>query len=249
MAAFPLGHGDLVALLGERRAVGGQVHGLAVREDFLELGAGHARPGAHRAGVQMHEGAAGGRIVADAAHLLLHGGGPQLGQGNAGNEEVHGIAAHMLGIVGDAGRLGGQHGIGCGRTIGRDNVDGLGGAHFLVDLPNQVEQARVHLGGLIAPPVAQELVELVEARLDILPIALEDDARGFPGMGVIEVERALSRGLDRRGRQQSRNADDRSGKKPRGTPPIDKPHNRHAKLCPVHSSDMVDVSAQFARIS
>src|SRR5690606_35003555 len=115
----------------------------------------------------------------DAANLAFHGRSAQLGQRDAGNVEVHRGAAHMLGIVSNARRILGQHGVGGGGAIGGDDVDRLGAADVLIDLPDEVEQARVHLGRFVATPVAQEIVKLVQAGLNILTVALEDDARGF----------------------------------------------------------------------
>ncbi len=78
------------------------MQGPAVGEDLLQLRPGHARPGAHIAGIHMDEGAAGGGVEADAADLVLHRGFAELGQVHPGNEHIHRLAAHVLRIVGDA---------------------------------------------------------------------------------------------------------------------------------------------------
>ncbi len=234
MAALPLGHGDLIALLGQRLAVGGQVHGLAVGEEVLELGPGHARPGADRTGVEVDEGAAGGRVVADAADLLAHRHGAQLVERNARDEEIHGVALGVLAVLGDAVRLGAQHLVGGRRAIGGDDVDGLAGAHFLVHFPHEVEEARVHLGGLVAAPVAQEMIEFVEAGLDVLTVALEDDARGLLGVGVVEVKRPFGCRLGRHhGRRQGHDKTYQARQcKADYLLTFTDPHPRHAKLSP-----------------
>ena len=79
--------------------------------------------------------------------------------------------------------------VGLGRAVGRDDVDRLAGADFLVDHPEEVEEGRVHLGRLLVPPVGEEEVELAQAALVVLAVALEGEAAGFAGMGMVEVER------------------------------------------------------------
>ncbi|MNT47418.1 hypothetical protein D3C72_1841320 [compost metagenome] len=68
-----------------------------------------------------------------------------------------------------------------------------------VDFPHQVEQARIHLGRLVATPVAQEPVDLLQPLRIIATVALVGDLRLFLRMDEIELERArLAGGLDGR---------------------------------------------------
>jgi hypothetical protein len=113
----------------------------------------------------------------------------------------------VLAVLGDAAGGAAQHGVGLGRAVGRDHVDGLARIRFAVDLPEDVEQARVHLGRLVHPPVAQEPVELLEPVLVVGAAAAEGHRRRFAGVGVEEAQRAgLARGLrvprHRRGREK-----------------------------------------------
>ena len=189
VALVPLGLGVAAALGGEHAAVGGDVQRPAVGEDLLELRGRHPRPGANGAGIEVDEGAARGRIVADAADLVLHRGFAQQLERDAGNVEVHRLAVHVLRILGDAGGFGAQHAVGFGRAVGRDDVDRLAGVDLLVDQPEEVEEGRIHLRLLLVPPVGEEAVELAQGALIVAAVALEGEAGGFAGMGVVEIER------------------------------------------------------------
>ncbi len=155
----------------------------------------------------MDERRTGARIIADAADLVAHADAAQLGQGNAGNVEVHRAAKHVLALLGNAG-VGGtrtQHGVGCRRTISGDDGDILARTGGAINLPDQVEQARVHLGRLVTAPVPQENIQLLQALRIEATISLEDDFGLFTGMNVIKLERAgFSRCLRRRQRQDNR---------------------------------------------
>jgi hypothetical protein len=166
------------------------MHGAAVREDLGERLIVHAWPVAHAAGVQMHEGGARGRIEADAAALQAQAGGANFRQRHARNVEVHRMAERVLAVTGHAGRAAAEHGVGAGRTVGGDDVDRLLAVDVAVDLPEDVEQATIHLGLFLAAPVAEEVVELLQRLFVIAPVALEGNGEVFAGMGVVEGEGA-----------------------------------------------------------
>ena len=94
VALFDVGAGQLISL--QRGAVGGDVHGAAVREDAGQLVVGHARPVADAAGIEMDEGRSRGRIEADAAALQAQAGEADLLERHVRNVEVHGVAEHVL---------------------------------------------------------------------------------------------------------------------------------------------------------
>jgi hypothetical protein len=85
------------------------VDGLAVREQRHELSAGHAGPGAHAAGVEMDETVRGIRIEADAAVLQPHGDRAHAGHLDIGDVEIHGLAGHVLAVLGHCPRAAPQH--------------------------------------------------------------------------------------------------------------------------------------------
>ncbi len=111
-------HRQCLLIAGQRLAVGGNVNGLAVRKQRQQFAAAHARPVAHIADIHMHERRAGPGIIANAADLVTHTDGTQLGKRDTGDEIVHRAAKHMLALLGNAARTGTQHGVGRGRTIG-----------------------------------------------------------------------------------------------------------------------------------
>ena len=181
---------EIVAL--QRTSIGGDMDRLAVREHAHELVVRHARPVADVAGVEMHEGRAGGGVETDAAALQAKPGEPDLLKRHAGNEEIHRVAEHVLAEARDAGmrRAAAQHGVGLGRAIGRDDLDRLLGVDVASDLPQDVEQMRVHRGRILAAPVAEEVVEFLQRVGVVATVALEGDGEVFAGMSVVEGEGA-----------------------------------------------------------
>ena len=100
--------------------------------------------------------------------------------------EIHGLAEHVLAVLGDRARAAAEHRVGRGRAIGGSDMDRRARADLPIDLPEGVEQARVHAGRLVAAPVAQDPVELLEAARVILAVAPEGDGGAFPGVDVVE---------------------------------------------------------------
>ncbi|MNI39714.1 hypothetical protein D3C73_939040 [compost metagenome] len=94
----------------------------------------------------MHEGRTGGRIETDAADLRLHGKLAKRRDLDARNVEIHRLAQHVLAFLGNPGgaRATAQHVVGGRRAIGRNDTDIVRGAAALVNLPDEIEQARVH---------------------------------------------------------------------------------------------------------
>ena len=62
---------------------------------------------------------------------------------------------------------------------------------FLIDLPNQIEQYRIHLRAFIASPVAQKAVQLAQTFRIIPAIAFEGDGCCFLGMGIVQGEGSI----------------------------------------------------------
>ena len=165
------------------------MHGAAVREHPRQLVVVHARPVPDAAGVEMHEGRARRWIEADAAALQAKPGVADLLQRYAGNEEIHRVAQHVLAGARHAGGAAAQHRVGCGGTVGRNNLDGLFGIDVAGDFPEDVEQPAVHIGLVLAAPVAEEVVDLLHRVFVVSATALERDGQVFAGMGVVEGQR------------------------------------------------------------
>ena len=149
----------------------------------------HPRPGAHRADVEVDERAVGLRVPADAAALHLHADRPDLVDRDVGEVEVHRLAEHVLAVLGHRAGAAAQGGVGLGRAVGRDDVDGVLRADGAVGLPHHVEQARVHLGRLVEAPVAQEPVQLLQGGPVVAPVTLERDRGALLGVLVEDRDR------------------------------------------------------------
>ena len=194
-AALDVGAGQLIAL--HRTAIGGQVDGTSIREHPGELIVGHARPVTDAAGVEMDEGRSRGRVEADAAALQAEPGGADLLQRHVRDVEVHRVAEHVLAEARHAGRAAAEHGVGGGGAVGGDDLDRLLAVDVAVDFPEDVEQMPIHRGRVLAAPVAEEVIDLLERLFVVAPVALEGDGEVFVGMGVVEGEGA---GFVQRGR-------------------------------------------------
>ena len=166
------------------------MHGAAIREDPRELIVGHARPVADAADVEMYERRSGGGVEADAAALQAQSGVADLFEGHAGDEEIHRVALHVLAVARHSRRAAAEHGVGGRRAIGGDDLDRLFAVDVAVDLPDDVEQPAVHRGGVLAAPVAQEVIEFLQRGFVVAAVALEGDGEVFAGMGVVEGEGA-----------------------------------------------------------
>ena len=166
------------------------MNGPSVREHPGELIVGHARPVTDAAGVEMNEGRSRGRVEADAATLQAEAGGADLLQRHVRNVEVHRVAEHVLAEARHAGRAAAEHGVGGGGAVGGDDLDRLLAVDVAVDFPEDVEQMPIHRGGVLAAPVAEEVIELLESFFVVAAVALEGDGEIFVGMGMVEGEGA-----------------------------------------------------------
>ncbi|MNT10291.1 hypothetical protein D3C72_1451120 [compost metagenome] len=186
---------------------------IAVREDADEFLAAHARPGANATDIHVHEGRPRGRIEADAADLHLHADFTKAGKLHAGDIKVHGLAEHMLAFFGDAFGARPQETVGLRRAEGRNDVDVIGRATAAINFPDEIEKARVHACRLVATPVAQESVQLLQALLVIFSIALEGDDRLLACMDIIQFEAArLGGGFRRRNTYEGHCGEHQAGK-------------------------------------
>ena len=203
-ALFDLGAGKLIAL--QRVAVGGNMHGAAVREYADQLIVGHARPVTDAAGIEMDEGRSRCRIESDAAALQAEPGEADLLKRHVRNVEIHGVAQHVLAEARHARRTAAEHGVGGGGAVGGNDLDRLLAVDVAVDFPEDVEQMTIHRGLFLAAPVAEIVIELFQRLFVVTPVALEGDGEVFIGMGVVERKGAgfVQRGriMDRSGSRQ-----------------------------------------------
>src|SRR5688500_10778451 len=127
----------------------------------------------HASGVEVDERRPRARVEADAAGLHAEADGAALREVDTRNEEVECLALHMEAVLGDAVTPFAQPGVGLGRAVAGYDLDGLGRAGLLIDLPHQVEEVRVHLGRVVLADVAQDAVDLCQAVLVVNAMALE----------------------------------------------------------------------------
>src|SRR4029077_17740161 len=94
-----------------------------------------------------------GRIESDPAGLRAHGDIANTPGADVEKMRVNRLALHMRRMLGHLSRPPAQHRVGLRRTVAGENVDRLGRPGLAIDLPDDVEEMRVHLRWLVAPPV------------------------------------------------------------------------------------------------
>ena len=187
------GAGALACLVGgqslfiarQRTAVARHVQRLAVREQADQFLAADARPVAHIADIHVDEWRARSRVVADAAALHLEPDVAQFLQRHAGDVEVHRLAEHVLAFLGDTAAAAAQHRVGGRRAIAADDLDVVRRTALMIRFPHQIEQPRIHLGRLVAAPVAQDDVDLAQTFRIVAAVALVDDLGLFVRVQVL----------------------------------------------------------------
>mgnify|MGYP000906992241 CR=1 FL=1 len=149
--------------------------------------------------------AVGTRIVTHATHAAHQRAVADGGELHIGEAEVNGLALHVLALGRNMAANAVQEGVGGGRTIAADNLDRNLRAHVGMQFPQQVDGARIDGDGFVAAPVAQHVVDLLEAVLDELAVALVDGGDRLLGVDVVEGDGALAglggdhlKGSDRR---------------------------------------------------
>src|SRR5581483_3856004 len=106
----------------DRLAVGGNVFRVARWEQRREFEPWDARPHAYAAGIDVHEGHARGRIVANAAPFPHEGGIAQHFDGDVGEGDVGRLAENMLAPLRLASAPPAQLLIGRGRAVAADQM-------------------------------------------------------------------------------------------------------------------------------
>ena len=132
----------------------------------------------------MHPGRRSCRVKSHAPRLHAHGDVTDARRADIDEMGVDRLAFHMLGILGDLMRAAAKHRVGLRRTVAGQNVDWLSRTRLAVDLPNDVEEVRIHFCRLVEPPVAHEPVQLVEDRGIVNAIDHVGERAGLVGMPV-----------------------------------------------------------------
>src|SRR5690606_18458969 len=84
-------------------------------------------------------------------------------QRNAWNIVVERLAEHMLALLRHALAAAAQHRIRRRRAIAADDPDIFARTGGTIRLPDEIEQARVHLDWLVTTPGAQDMIDLLQA--------------------------------------------------------------------------------------
>ena len=134
----------------------------------------------------MHPRGVAGRVEADATGLGAHGDVANAPRANVEKMRVDRLALHVLRMLGHLSRTPAQHCVGLRRTVAGQDVDRLGRPGLAINLPDDVEEVRVHLGRLVEPPIPAEPVQLIEHRLVIDAVDHEGERAGFVGVLVRE---------------------------------------------------------------
>ena len=181
---------DAHVVLGDGTAARRPVLGAAVREQQRQLVARQPRPGAHGPRVDVHEGDARGRVVADAAALADQRGVAQLLHGNVGEGDVDRLAGDVQAVLGLTADLLAQHAVGLVGAVAADDVDRLLAAELRVHLPEQVDRHGVDVDLDVLAPVAHQPVDLLQGVAIVLAVTLVGDGQRLLGVDVIERDRA-----------------------------------------------------------
>src|SRR5271154_2334308 len=115
----------------------------------------------------MYPGSHPGRIESAPAGLLAHGDIANTPGADVEKMRVDRLALHMLRMLGHLSRPPAQHRVGLRRPVAGEDVEWLRRPGLAIDLPDDVEQMRIHLGRLVEPPIPAEPVQLIEHRLVI----------------------------------------------------------------------------------
>ncbi|RWV84255.1 hypothetical protein GW17_00054043, partial [Ensete ventricosum] len=108
-----------------------------------------------------------------------------------------------------------QHRVGLRRAIAAEDDDPLRRAGAAIGFPHRVEEARVHAGLCVAPPVAQEPVQLFQDFGIVMPVDAIGGVDRFARMRMIEIKRARiaigGGGFGRGGREEKKRRADQAG--------------------------------------
>jgi hypothetical protein len=100
------------------------------------------------------------QVGADAATAKRLGRPTNGADGGAGNADVHRFAAHVQAALGDAIGGSGQKGVGGGRAIAGNNMDGALRAQAAMGGGHQIQKARIHGVVIVGTVVAQQVADL-----------------------------------------------------------------------------------------
>src|SRR5947209_3050767 len=96
----------------------------------------------------------------------------------------------MLAGLGNAAGAPAQRSVGRWRAVAADDPDRPLASDFALNLPQEINQMRVHPHGLVLAPVAQDGVDLVESGFVVAAVHLVGDGQILVGVDVMQRDRA-----------------------------------------------------------
>src|SRR5262249_52003685 len=141
---------------------------------------------AHAGRIQMHERRARAWIKTNSAALRAQPRSAQLIERNAGNVEIDRLALRVLAELGDPAGFLAKRRIGGRRTIAAHDPDRLFGPDLPMHLPEEVDQMRVHVGRLVLPPIAQQLIDFGQRLLVVAAVDLVGNGEVFVRVNVMQ---------------------------------------------------------------
>ncbi len=109
----------------------------------------------------------------------------------ARDPDVDGLPEKVQAVLGDARPVGPQVGIGPGRPVAGDDMEGPVGARLPGEHMKQVEETDIDVLGLSGPMVSEDVIDLLERRGDEAAGMAIVEGRLLPGMGVVQGEAAV----------------------------------------------------------
>ncbi len=174
-----------------------------------------------------------GRVEADAALLHSHRDVADAVRTDVLEMRVDGAAFHVLRMLCDLPRAPSQHRVRLWRPVAGKDLDRLSRSQLAIDLPDDVEQVRVHLGRLVDPPVPHEPVELIEHRLVVDPVDHKGERAFLADVRVGKDDRArvaVGDGGFGRVRREPSGEQNRRRRRPRRRPAASRPlHHRQPR--------------------
>ena len=189
------GIGDFGLLDGDHALlVDAGAHDLAVvAHDASHLACADARPTptAHIAAIDVQESRRSptAAVIADPTHLADKGVVTHLLRGDVGQINIDGLADHVLAFPRHVAANFLEEGIGLGAAVAGDDMDRAPGAQVGMQFPHQVDGLGRNGDGFVAPPVAQDVVQLLHGGGDVFPVLHVGDRDAFLGVNVIDRQR------------------------------------------------------------
>ena len=110
----------------------------------------------------------------------------EVGNRKTRDADIDGLPEKVETVLGDATRVFAQQGVGLGRPVAGDDVEGLVRGDLPGQRMEQVEQPHIDLLDFSGSMISQDVVDLFQGRRQQAARLAVLDGRGFHGVGVKE---------------------------------------------------------------